>query len=1054
MRRLFTVENRRNRRWTALLGLVVPLALLLSVVVGAPRAVADEVVQHQLVDSGIDVVDETFPLPTLTSEYKAGDATRVVFSIQIARQINTPAGWEATDGTGKAFKAEFSVSSDVEDMKTLLMTDVDGKLSKPLTFMPDPNWIDVSKLDYIKSGDGWLYDRAIRLKKLANYTITGNGAGLAMPWISLDLTVKSEEYVPVRIVDLAMERVGAVISVNKDNHLRLELVGENVLKSLQGEEKAAVEVKSGAFLDVVGDGSLVATGGPNSPGIGYNGWFGESFGTLIFSGGRVTGIGTGDASGIGAGTRVENGDIYIRGGVVEGIPGSGSRALDRSFGAGASASKRCSLGRMVFSGGEVIAKNICFDTQVVDGPVKINNDQYRRVGTSDAEVTNKCARCDGVAKVNDTVNVQTSVRAQSGQRVVFDVGPSGPVLQPGGGAWSRSFTMPDQDVAIKAEAVDWNPVLGEEYLLRYDPDTKITRVIPVSGFKIKESTTKEPVDYLDYPDADGIQFYVYNPQADETSKSVSIAKSSGPTLLTATFTMRTPPVDSDDVLVVMTASADIEAPSGWNSDSGSKRVFAKTVERDSEVSVAARDSVGNTKSYQFIADPSLIDLENAAVVGGDGWRIGDPGTDAFMYGIETDGNYVLSGQRQFEDTGFDNILSVGKNLNDVTISMNGVQIVGKGVPIAVETGSSVTLVVAEQNSLETAAVEGIDLSPNTRLVVKGGPDAELAIASAAGVAIGSNQTIRKPGPGDPDPGKGFVLSIVGATVSATGGTNGVNTNSWASGKAVDIGGTDATILIGEVHLSGGGKLLLNSGGTNTQVFVDGPAAISGGAAGAMAGVYSPVGVVNGSVTAMSAQQLGVVVAPGIWKSGTHLSVTAEAAPSGSKFTGFSADVPGLVLGERGSGSPAAWRTQSLTMPTTAVTLTAGYQEWIPEDGFDYTSSASPSSSDFVVSAATGYEIKRTADTSFGSSLRETAATANGTVEFALRHPGRDEVSKPKTIGYVIDPGTDKVVVIDSGRSKSLPPTGSDSEGVPFRLLPLLVLAAGALATRKLCCHAG
>jgi hypothetical protein len=1426
--------------------------------------------KQNLADSVADNVDDTFPLPEIWSEYKQGDPTKAVFWMKIKREIQTPEGWGPSGVDWANFKAEFDVSSDPKDMKTLTMTDTQGNVSKPLTFMPDPTWIDISKLAYVKHGVGWFEDSGSYLiNQERTYTITGTADSIPK---FIVMPVWENKHVGIRLDNVVNTGKKDRLSVQNGAYADVELIGDNELTVTDGDG-AGIRVPNEANVSISGKGSLVATGHGSAPAIGNYGWK-EQYGSITISDGNITAVGGDGGAGIGGGGPLNpTGYIYIRGGYVRAVGGKDYGNV--SIGA---YSNLNSYGDIYFSGGvvsfdgEIGYRDTNHDI-VIDGPVKINDDQYRRFdgkegdGIEFVEVSSEPWYKDTyrykTTRVGSEVIVKTGRRAEaSGKRVVFT--SSVPVEFQSVGSWRAKYVMPDQDIVIGSKVVDWDPVLGQDYTLQYSPDSGTTRVVPAAGLKVKANTQAEAKDFLEYPDDDGIGFCIYNPGTNETSKAVSVIPGRGSQLLSAsftvktdtedkskvrvdvtastaiqnpggwtalnkesrvftivvdptdyeskkmpvlikdpdgngvsynlildprwinlerpyvvagdewsvtfdanenllyglsgsgtfnvsggmmecqtfgpecgeddesevaeaainvvsgsptvvlngvvmqsehataatfavsagaaatvelvagtrsylfaaneadtttaalqvpknatlnikgsgtlyaiadaaaaigsgvktqitesgdeailvgeepgavnilsgtvnvlsgygagigggmcgpggevtigaaanvstigllkgdsasylaadigagatryplsvgsskfesctdtkpsdgklklsggsltmatsgsnadvtiggpatvnwnkpanptrdavdfsgsyaqvgvdkasitgdswnkpdkvtlngvrrvgstltftadapetgfgysgmdyfkydgqklgvateesfsteltadglkvaakyvdivkpsaTFTLKTSPADTDDVLVTLTASEDISKPEGWTAVSGSKTKFTKTVERDSKVSVTIADLVANTQSYEFSADPTLIDLENPAIVGGDGWTV--PTDNSAKYQIEASGNYRIRGNAEFTSGDFGAVVQVNKGLENVAIAMNGVSVrTADKTVLRIKGSSSVTMQIAGQNTFYAKNQTALEVVSETELTITGSSDAQLSVASDSYGAIGSTKRYSESPHTDPN----FVVSVIGATLSATGGTQNVDPGYWPSGKAVDIGGVDHSKRPGIVHLSGGAKLMLNSGGTDSEIFVDGAATISGDAAADLAGVYNPATVTGGTLSAIDSPSDRPNIAEGIWKAGTKLEAVAQAATTGNRFTGFTADVSTLQFGERGSGSAQAWRTQRFTMPDTAVNLSAGYEKWIPQEGVDYTTSGSPTSTEFVVRATSGHQIARSGADSFGESLTKTTETANGTLDIVVQHPEKGEVSTSKTLNYVID----------------------------------------------------
>ncbi len=154
----------------------------------------------------------------------------------------------------------------------------------------------------------------------------------------------------------------------------ITLTGDNTLKS--GENKAGLQVQTGATLNLGGTGTLNATGGEGSAGIG--GGKGGSGGNITISGGTVMASGKGSAgtdqnnggAGIGGGAGIDGGagnggeggsggNITISGGTVTANGGDGSAGIGGGNGgiggAGSQGGKGGKGGNITISDGTVTA---------------------------------------------------------------------------------------------------------------------------------------------------------------------------------------------------------------------------------------------------------------------------------------------------------------------------------------------------------------------------------------------------------------------------------------------------------------------------------------------------------------------------------------------------------------------------------------------------------------------------------------------------------------------------------------------------------------------------
>ncbi len=135
--------------------------------------------------------------------------------------------------------------------------------------------------------------------------------------------------------------------------VNLTLSSTNTLKS--GNNKAGLQVPTGATLTINGIGSLSVFGGGSDGGAGIGGAGYYSAGTIIINSGVVTAKATSFGAGIGGGESAGGGTVTINGGMVT---ASGSRGGAGIGGGSGSASRTCgSGGEVTICGGTVIANS-------------------------------------------------------------------------------------------------------------------------------------------------------------------------------------------------------------------------------------------------------------------------------------------------------------------------------------------------------------------------------------------------------------------------------------------------------------------------------------------------------------------------------------------------------------------------------------------------------------------------------------------------------------------------------------------------------------------------
>jgi len=193
-------------------------------------------------------------------------------------------------------------------------------------------------------GTGWSYDSTEKVFTIddgAFVTITGDNTGTNNRIVVAPTSGK--------IADITLENVtidvsggtGACAFDMAYAKVDLGLVGNNTLAS--GENRAGLEVPSGANLTISGPSSLTATGGSSGAGIG--GGYSQSGGAVTINVGTVTAIGGNGDSGNGGGAGIGGGGggtsggggggtVTIKGGTVTAIGGNGDTSSGSGNGAG------------------------------------------------------------------------------------------------------------------------------------------------------------------------------------------------------------------------------------------------------------------------------------------------------------------------------------------------------------------------------------------------------------------------------------------------------------------------------------------------------------------------------------------------------------------------------------------------------------------------------------------------------------------------------------------------------------------------------------------------
>ena len=134
-------------------------------------------------------------------------------------------------------------------------------------------------------------------------------------------------------IDVSAVDSKTALLVGTGSTVNLTLTGNNTLKS--GVGRAGVQVPSGATLVIMeeSDGSLNATGGNFSAGIG--GVVGSGVGAITVNGGTVTATGGNMAAGIGGGYNGAGGTITVNGGTVTAAGVGGGAGIGGGYNGGA-----------------------------------------------------------------------------------------------------------------------------------------------------------------------------------------------------------------------------------------------------------------------------------------------------------------------------------------------------------------------------------------------------------------------------------------------------------------------------------------------------------------------------------------------------------------------------------------------------------------------------------------------------------------------------------------------------------------------------------------------
>jgi hypothetical protein len=267
-------------------------------------------------------------------------------------------------------------------------------------------------------------------------------------------------------IDLEQSQVEAApISVGAGATLNLVLAGENSLRGYalnDGVAAAGIFAPTGTSLNISGSGSLDATGGNYSAGIGgADGYFGPSVansGNINISGGVVRATGGAGAAGIGGGWDGSAGNITIGGGIV--IATGGNSSTDAATGSGIGGGMRGNGGNGGNGGNVSITAGVVIANAGDDSLYSDCNLSNGIGGNADGYCT---------ASAQGTLNI-------SGNAAVFadEIGPTGGnfsftsgLLKSGAVATAKgTFTLPQElftQVVLNAIYSDEYNGLGDGY---------------------------------------------------------------------------------------------------------------------------------------------------------------------------------------------------------------------------------------------------------------------------------------------------------------------------------------------------------------------------------------------------------------------------------------------------------------------------------------------------------------------------------------------------------------------------------------------------------------
>lgn len=212
----------------------------------------------------------------------------------------------------------------------------------PVTLYLDSGDITIDEYGYTAGGGG-------HIGYSGDYRITQHDSGAAPTVHCVAVGMGGGHNITIENINIDVSAANdmCAFAIQPTAGVTLTLAGKNTLKS--GNNRAGLEVPNGTVLTVTeqSTGSLTATGGDTSAGIGSANGQGGMSGHIIIDGGTITANGGSLSAGIGGGEGGEAGTIEINGGSVTANGGG--------HGAGIGGGEAGHGANLTINGGTVIA---------------------------------------------------------------------------------------------------------------------------------------------------------------------------------------------------------------------------------------------------------------------------------------------------------------------------------------------------------------------------------------------------------------------------------------------------------------------------------------------------------------------------------------------------------------------------------------------------------------------------------------------------------------------------------------------------------------------------
>ena len=681
--------------------------------------------------------------------------------------------------------------------------------------------IDTNDLKADASGNWSFSDDTIWINENGNYLIRGNGS------VTSDRIKVKEGLTDVNItlmdVNIDVSSSAAAAFDMTDATVKLTILGNNVLKS--SNNFAGIQVPEGSELIITASsvGMLDVTSGRGGAGIG--GGPNESGGIMTINGGTITataGGSYGGAAGIGGGNGGASGGIMtINGGTVVATGGE--------YGAGIGGGENGTGGIMTINGGSVIAKTtgdgagIGAGHEGTDGgTITITGGTIKATGGSSGAGIGGGERGDG-GIITITGGIITAIGGSSGAGIGGGYDGDGGIITITGGIITVTGGSNGAGIGGGYDGDGGTLTMdGNALVFASSANAAITDNSGILTIDGEDSQWFGAAEMLLDFNGSVPSGYVLTI---DVGKTLIVGKG-------VTFVNEGTIVNNGTILNLGT----INNESNDFTNNGIIRQLGKWI---------GPYPSGN----QPFSKPGLIYIDDPDQTKGDNWT--------FAGGVLTivaNGDYVIGGSGEVTT----NRIVVASGLNNVNITMFGVNIATTSESAFDMSGAAVNLTLLGKNILQSGSSAGLQVPGGATLIITEHSTGSLKATgsnSGAGIGGGWNQAVgtiiinggkieanggsSAAGIGSGFTGNGGNITINGGTITATGGSDGAGIGSGNDGDTVDV-----TINGGNVTATGHGSAAGIGGGA---FGIGGTITITGGTVTAIQGgnAYSGAGIGNG-----------------------------------------------------------------------------------------------------------------------------------------------------------------------------------------------------------------